>query len=96
MRWFTNTRRTAPDGVEQVKTEHHRLGDYFAAIHILPDSEGNPMSSRLVFQRLPEAGRYWKDLMVNILQEIDSSDLDVAIGRDSKEESELLTNAPTP
>jgi hypothetical protein len=66
-RVIVSTTRTWPGGVEHVQTVPHRLGDYFAAIRLLP--AGDPTSFRLVFQRLPSAGRYWKDLMVKILEE---------------------------
>src|SRR5258707_11527385 len=68
-RVLTDTVRVTPNGVEQVQTVRHRLGDYFAAIRVLPDSQANPASFRLAFQRRPKAGRFSKDLMVNILQE---------------------------
>src|SRR5687767_10412542 len=68
-RVFVDVQGVQPNGVEQVKTVPHRLGDYFADIGILPDRSGNPASFRLVFHRREDAGRYWKDLMVNILQE---------------------------
>src|SRR5205085_316020 len=66
-RVWTDTVRVSPNGVEQVQTVPHRLGDYFATIRMLPDSQANPSSFRLVFHRQPEAERFWKDLMVNIL-----------------------------
>jgi hypothetical protein len=69
-RVFTDTIQAAPAGVEEIRSVSHRLGDYFASIRILPAS---PASFRLVFQRLPEAKRFWKDLMVNILQEIEAA-----------------------
>ncbi len=69
-RVITDTVRTYPEGVEQVEEVPHRLGDYFAAIGMLPVSEAFPSSFRLVFRKLPQAGRYWKDLMVSILEEI--------------------------
>ena len=69
----TDSVRVLPYGVEQMRTVPHRLGDYFAAIRIVPDAQANPASFRLVFHRLPEAGRFWKDLMVNILQEVEAS-----------------------
>ena len=37
-RVLTDTVRVTPNGVEQVQTVRHRLGDYFAAIRLLPDS----------------------------------------------------------
>ena len=87
-RVLTDTVRVTPNGVEQVQPLRHRLGDYFAAIRMLPDSQANPASFRLVFQRQPEAGRFWKDLMVNILQEIETTPQKASIDLDSKGEME--------
>src|ERR1700730_2876189 len=87
-RVLTDSVRVIPNGVEQVQTVPHRLGDYFTAIRILPDSQANPASFRLVFQRRPEAGRFWKDLMVNILQEIETTPQKASIDMDSKGEIE--------
>jgi hypothetical protein len=61
---LTDTVRVTPNGVEQVQTVRHRLGDYFAAIRVLPDSQAKPASFPLMFHGRPEAGRFWKDLMV--------------------------------
>jgi hypothetical protein len=85
-RVFTDTVRVIPNGVEQVQTVRHRLGDYFAAIGILGDAQGDPAAIRLVFQRRPEARRFWKDLMVNILQEIETTPQKASIELDSKGE----------
>jgi hypothetical protein len=74
--------RTLPNGVEQVQAQGHRLGDYFAAILMQPTR--NPAVFRLVFHRLPEAGRFWKDLMVNILQEITATSANPSITLDYK------------
>lgn len=87
-RVWTDTVRVAPNGVEQVQTVQHRLGDFFAAIRTLPDSQENPASFRLVFHRQPKAGRFWKDLMVNILQEIETSPHKAPVVLDSKGETE--------
>jgi hypothetical protein len=87
-RVLTDTVRVIPNGVEQVQTVRHRLGDYFAAIRTLPDSQANPASFRLVFHKRPEAGLFWKDLMVNILQEIEAAPQKVSIDLDSKGEME--------
>jgi len=72
-RVLADTVRATCNGVEQVQTVRHRLGDFFAAIRILPDSQANAASFRLVFHRRPEAGRFWKDLMVTIPEEIEAS-----------------------
>jgi hypothetical protein len=89
-RVLTDTVRAIPNGVEQVQTLPHRLGDYFASIGMLPDSQANPASFRLVFQRRPEADRFWKDLMVNILQEIETAPQKASIVLDSKGEKEPI------
>jgi hypothetical protein len=83
-RVLTDIVRVTPNGVEQVQTVRHRLGDYFAAIRMLPDSQANPAAFRLVFQRRPEAGRFWKDLMVNIFQEMETTPQRWSIDLESK------------
>jgi hypothetical protein len=93
-RVLTDTVRVTPNGVEQVQTVRHRLGDYFAAIRMLPDSQANPAAFRLVFQRRPEAGRFWKDLMVNVLQEIETTPQKASIELDSKGEAEPIPDSP--
>jgi hypothetical protein len=89
-RVLTDTVRVTPNGVEQVQTVRHRLGDYFAAIRMLPASQANPASFRLVFHRRPEAGRFWKDLMVNILQEIETTPQKLSIEVESKGNAEAF------
>src|SRR5262249_49322602 len=61
-RVLADTARVTPNGVTQVQTVPHRLGDYFAAIRILPDSRADSTSFLLEFHKRPEAGRFWKDL----------------------------------
>lgn len=90
-RVWTDTVRVAPNGVEQVQSVPHRLGDYFVDIRLLPDSQEDPASFRLVFHRQPEAGRFWKDLMVNILQELEASPHKASVVLDSKGETEPRT-----
>jgi hypothetical protein len=85
---WTDTVRVIPNGEEADQTVHHRLGDYFAAICTLPDLQGDPASFRLVFRKRPEAGRYWKDLMVNILRELETVPQTASIEIDSKGELE--------
>jgi hypothetical protein len=87
-RVLTDNVRILPNGAEQMQTVRHRLGDYFAAIRMLPDSEANAASFRLVFHRRPEAARFWKDLMVSILQEIETNAARPSIDLDSKGETE--------
>jgi hypothetical protein len=92
-RVLTDTVRVTPNGVEQVQNVRHRLGDYFAAIRMLPDSQANPASFRLVFHRRPEAERFWKDLMVNILQEIEATPQKASIEVESKGEVEPISTS---
>lgn len=87
-RTLTDTVRVAPDGMEQVQTVQHRLGDYFAAIDILADCSSDSASLRLAFEKLPNAGRFWKDLMVNILQEIETAAQECSIVLDFKGDKE--------
>jgi hypothetical protein len=83
-RVVTDTVRTLPGGAERVRTVGHRLGDYFADIRLLPASPPAPGSFRLVFHKLPQAGRFWKDLMVNILQEVEARPEVVSVTLDYK------------
>jgi hypothetical protein len=80
--------RTYPSGVEQSQVQRHRLGDYFAAIRLLPAPGQLPSAFRLVFHRLPDAARFWKDLMVNILQATQNSPETAAITLDYKGDEE--------
>lgn len=56
-----------PNGIEKRTTESHRVGDYFDQIRLLPE---NASSFELAFHPRPTARRYWKDLMVMILDSI--------------------------
>src|SRR5262245_26808766 len=47
--------------------DRHRVGDYFQEVRTVPDLGGDPCCLRLVFHRRPDAGRFWKDVMVRIL-----------------------------
>ena len=94
-RVLADTAPVTPNGVPQVQTVPHRLGDYFAAIHVLPDSRADSASFVLDFHRRPEAGRFWKDLMVNILQEIEAAPQKAAIELESKGDAEPVSNSAT-
>jgi hypothetical protein len=63
----------------------------FAGIRMLPDSQANPASFRLVFHSRTGARRFWKDMMVNILQEIETTPQKASIDLDSKGEAEPIT-----
>jgi hypothetical protein len=83
-RIMTDSVRVVEGGTEQEHIEPHRLGDYFAAITILPDTQASPAAFHIVFRRQPTAGRFWKDLMVNLLQEIETSPQKPTIKRDAE------------
>jgi hypothetical protein len=95
-RIWTDTVRSTPSSVEQVQTVPHRLGDYFANIRTWPDARANPAAFLLVFHRRPEAGRFWKDLMVNILQEIETTPQKASIELDSKGDTEPIAPGTGP
>jgi hypothetical protein len=76
--------RTATGGLENRQVVPHRLCDYFTAIRLLPVAE-DATALRLVFEHRPNAGRFWKDLMVNILQETEKEEETTAIVRDHKQ-----------
>jgi hypothetical protein len=76
---FVDVAVAFPGGVEQRTMQHHRLGDYFDRIQVLSDDSPASTSFSLVFQPRPGAGRYWKDLMVQILRTIETAAADVSI-----------------
>src|SRR5579872_6323317 len=59
--------RTVPGGEEKREVVRHRLGDYFTAIRLLPATD-DAAALQLEFTRRSDAGRFWKDLMVFILE----------------------------
>jgi hypothetical protein len=67
---LVNEVRATPVGIETRRREPHRLGDYFDSVQVLPSPERAPASFRLLFRRRPAAPRFWKDLMVRILQKL--------------------------
>ena len=87
-RVIVDTVRTYPDGVETVEEVPHRLGDYFAAIRMEPVSAKSTSSIRLCFRKLPQAGRYWKDLMVRILEETKTAPEVASVALDFKGDDE--------
>lgn len=91
-RTLVDITRSAPNGVEHVQTARYRLGDYFAAIRVLPDARIGPSSMRLGFERRADADRFWKDLMVNILQEVEATPQKPSVVFESKgEPDEVLS-----
>ena len=62
--------RASPDGIETLRQDVHRLGDYFESVEVLPSAEQEPTSFRLLFRRRPTAGRFWKDFMMRALQKV--------------------------
>ncbi|HZU39339.1 MAG TPA: hypothetical protein VFA18_25665 [Gemmataceae bacterium] len=87
---------SSPGGVEQVERVPHRLGDYFQSILTVPGPLGPDSQFRLVFQRRPDAGRFWKDLMVNILSEIRAAPETKTVTLDSKSDAAPLHPARSP
>ena len=67
---FENVVQAWPDGSEMRSVEQHRLGDYFADVRLLPGSGENASAFRILFHRRSDAGRFWKDLMVRVLESL--------------------------
>src|SRR5437016_1173746 len=67
---FVDLVRAFPGGVETCRQEPHRLGDSFERVKVFPAEANTPTSFRLLFQRRLTAPRFWKDLMVRILQQL--------------------------
>ena len=52
----------------------HRIGDFFEDIRVLPRVGEDGRALRVVFHRRPDAGRFWKDLMVRIVRAVEQRD----------------------
>jgi hypothetical protein len=65
---FVNEIVAFPSGAETRLRESHRVGDYFVSVTLLPAEPPSPTSFRVLFRRRPDAGRFWKDVMVRALQ----------------------------
>lgn len=92
-RTLVDSTRSTPNGVEQVQTARHRLGDYFAAIRVLRGGGSDHSCLRLGFERRADAGRFWKDLMVNLLQEIEAAPQKPSVVFESKGEPDEVVSA---
>jgi hypothetical protein len=85
---FETVRRAWPDGVESKQAEAHRLSDYFESVRLLPGSPDSSSTFRLLFHRRADAGRFWKDLMVQILRSLRETSTDAKITLDYKGDEE--------
>jgi hypothetical protein len=85
-----NTVRACPDGVETQRIEQHRLGDYFADIRLLPGPADATTIFRILFERRPEAGRFWKDLIVRILRSLHQVSTEVTTTLDYRGDEDLV------
>ncbi len=92
-RTMIDTVRTAPAGIEHVQAVPHRLGDYFVAIRVSREPGANAGSFRLRFELRSDAGRFWRDLMVNLLQEIEAAPQSPSVVLDSKGEPHTAPSA---
>jgi hypothetical protein len=57
----------------------YRVGDFFEEVRLFPGPPEDRFSVRVLFRRLPTAGRFWKDIMVNLLDSIRRTHGDVTI-----------------
>jgi hypothetical protein len=79
-RTFEDTLRAFPGGVELRQANRHLVGDYFVGVDVLPGASAS--SFRLVFQRRPAAGRYWKDVMMKVLRMVQDGPSEVRVTLD--------------
>jgi hypothetical protein len=56
---------SSPGGQTTNESRTHRLADYFSDIQITGQPSNGDMT--LTFHRRPDAGRFWKDVMMRIL-----------------------------
>ena len=75
---FTDAAETQPMGVVSVNRTPHRVGDNFTGVRILPPTPEEPVTFRILFVRRPEAGRYWKDVMVRTLKTLRDLEPDIS------------------
>jgi hypothetical protein len=75
----TLARYKGPEGVipDVVRTKGqttsvaYRVGDFFSDVLTLPGIGGDACAVRVVFHRRPDAGRFWKDIMVRIVRSVE-------------------------
>ncbi len=72
-RVFVDVLVAFPGGVENRKTQLHRLGDYFERIELLTDANSESHAFKIMFQPQSGAGRYWKDIMNQIIHSLEKS-----------------------
>ncbi len=51
----------------------YRVGDFFREVLTLPGVGGDACAVRVVFHRRPDAGRFWKDIMVRIVRAVEQT-----------------------
>ncbi len=68
--------RVSSESTEELS---YRVGDYFTDITMLPRVGGDFGVLRIIFRRHPQAGRFWKDIMVRILTSIRELANDVSV-----------------
>ena len=73
---FQDAVRAFPGGSELRQDRPHVVGDYFAAVRILP--EPSPSSFQLLFERKPGAPQQWKDVMMSVLRMVRDGGADMA------------------
>lgn len=76
---YIDIARSFPSGTERRIERHYRLGDIFSDVQLVSNPANDATSFSLVFRLRPDADRYWKDLLVNILQSISHAGSGVSI-----------------
>jgi hypothetical protein len=91
---FVNVVRAFPGGTETKSDERHRLGDYFEDVRLLPGLPEDLSAFRILFHRRPTAGRFWKDLMVKLLQAARGASPNATTTLDYRGDQELVETTP--
>lgn len=73
-----------PEGRQVNESISHRVGDYFRDIQIGSEQNNGAAVLRLTFHRQPEAGRFWKDVMMQILNSARRNGAQVELAHDVK------------
>ena len=74
---------SSPGGVDRIVEHSYRIGDYFENIEVGALTD-DCRSFEIIFHVRPDAGRYWKDLLVGILSVLERAGFETAINLPSQ------------
>jgi hypothetical protein len=71
-----------PEGREVSESVSHRVGDYFREIQIGSEPNNGTAILKLTFHRRPDAGKFWKDVMMRILDSARRAGAEIELATD--------------